>query len=81
MLINGLGYAFGVVAAGTRYAIEQHDGSNLTRRVGSVELGLGSGLANNPGDPEFGIISDAGEYDEVLLVLRSIEKWIKDNVS
>lgn len=65
------------------YAIQQNDGSNLKRRIEPIPkgLGLGSGLADKPGNPEFGVISNAGEYDKVLQILRSIEEWIDKNVS
>lgn len=70
-------YSFGIVAAGTKYAIEQNNGTNLNRRVKPIELMIEDGLSNNP---EYGLISTPGEYNNVLGILRTIEGWIDKNV-
>lgn len=70
-------YSFGIVAAGTKYAIEQNNGTNLRRRVKPIELMIEEGLSDNP---EYGIISTPGEYNNVLGILRTIEGWIDKNV-
>lgn len=70
-------YSFGVVAAGTKYAIVQNNGTNLRRRVKPIELMIEDGLSDNP---EYGIISTADEYDKVLEILGTIEAWIDKNV-
>lgn len=70
-------YSFGIVPAGTKYAIEQNNSTNLSRRVQPIELMIEVELANNP---EYGIISTPGEYNNVLGILRTIEGWIDQNV-
>lgn len=74
-----VGYSFGVVAAGKKYAIVQNDGS-IQRRLEPIPEGLGvtSGLAKTS---QFGNISKDGEYESVLEILRSIEAWINTHIS
>lgn len=70
-------YSFGIVAAGTKYAVEQNNGTNLNRRVKPIKLRIEEGLSDNP---EYGIISTPGEYNKVLEILTTVESWIDKNV-
>lgn len=83
-------YSFGVVAVGSQYAIIQYNNKVVERRYKTFEESnnmLTEGVVRaeqaprKPGAQVYDTLSCQVDYERVLELLKSIEKWIEENKS